>query len=448
MNNVDEILKNARKRQETRQETQEANSQQPTAKSVFPIEVFPECLQGLINTLDEVCNYPKDYTAGGLILSFATAVGNTKRIKVKEGITDYLCFYIVAVGDAGANKSKPFKSILKTIKDKDYQEYLTYKKQITESEKAEGEQRPKQLNFILQDFTPEMIAKSLEANERGLLIFNDELLSWLKSFNRYNKGGGENMYLSLWSGESIKVNRASGECISVKNPLLNIGGTLQPSRLNEAFTDNGSGFIDRFLFVYPAHPKPNEWNDLHLDKNIFQKYNEVINRAFQYSEFTQEGKPKYIECTTEARAEIIKYINDNIKTFAGLDDWEKSLFGKLHSYFLRFCLLLYCMDKYTLEDDHQDTITPNIVERAKKLFEYFTATAYKVRERLHNGTDYISTLNQTKQNLYNALNENFTTSEAVELGVGFGMNERAIYRMLKDKRLFKKMKIGKYRKLS
>ena len=48
--------------------------------------------------------------------------------------------------------------------------------------------KPKKVQFIIQDATIEAVKEILYENPRGLLVIFDELISWIKSFSRYKRG--------------------------------------------------------------------------------------------------------------------------------------------------------------------------------------------------------------------------------------------------------------------
>lgn len=70
----------------------------------------------------------------------------------------------------------------------------------------------------------------------------DELASWFKNFNRYNKGSEQEFWLSVWSGNTVKVNRKTSDQYNIPLPFISVAGTIQPGVLNELAdnrTENG-----------------------------------------------------------------------------------------------------------------------------------------------------------------------------------------------------------------
>lgn len=194
----------------------------PLENIVFPYEVFPKDLNIIINELYDKLQYPKEYTAGALIFAVSVITGNTRRIELKTGYTDSASVFLINVGRAGANKTRPFKDILKPIRKKDFEALQEYKRKLQNYKDELTSEKPDEVNYIVSDFTPEYLIKALSQNPRGVSVFVDEILGWLKNLDKYTKGSSLEFYLSLWSGITAKVNRATQETLSVERPFTSI----------------------------------------------------------------------------------------------------------------------------------------------------------------------------------------------------------------------------------
>ena len=270
----------------------------------------------------------------------------------------------------------------------------------------------------------------------------DEILGWLKNLDKYTKGSSLEFYLSLWSGITAKVNRATQETLSVERPFTSIAGTIQPSRLIKEFKDKeDNGFLDRFLFIYPAKQEKDNLNEAPVDKSILNSWEVLASQL--YSSLDDDQETKYTTCTTEARRMLIKWINDH--KGENEDENITGLFQKLHSYLLRLTLIVYIMEWITGENK-KGVINEQTAEKGIKLVEYFKETALKVRAEMYSNDTYLDSLSEDKQALYNRLNERFRTSEAVEKGKALNISERNIKYFITDKRLFKKLAHGVFEK--
>ena len=410
----------------------------------FPYEIFPTELQNLINNLHQSLKYPKDYTAGALLFATSVIVGNSLTIELKGGYTEKANIYLINVGNAGANKTRPFKDILKLIRKKDIEARERYKRLLKEYNDDNTKPKPKDINYLLNDFTPEYLIKSLSEHSRGVSIFVDEILAWLKNLDKYSRGSSLEFYLSLWNGLSVKVGRATQETIAVNNPFVSIAGTIQPTRLIKEFKDKeDNGFLDRFLFIYPA-PEKKYLTDEPINKAFLSEWELLATYLYNALPYEDEEDNKVIKCNDEARRLLIDWINQH----QGDDEDEViiSLYQKLHSYALRLTLLVYAIEWITGGND-TGQITKETAEKGIQLVEYFKETALKVRAEMYSNKTYLDTINHDKRQLYDALNETFSTNEATARAEMLKLSEKTARRFISDKRLFKKIQHGIYKKI-
>ena len=65
-------------------------------------------------------------------------------------------------------------------------------------------QMPHWKQMVVSDVTQESLGKVLSHNPHGVCLYSDELASWLKNFERYNKGSEEQFWLSLFNNKLDK----------------------------------------------------------------------------------------------------------------------------------------------------------------------------------------------------------------------------------------------------
>lgn len=207
----------------------------------------------------------------GLLLPIAASlleVGTQLEIAAS---TDYRCSPILwtgLVGESGANKSPIFNTLIRPLirlqaaADEIYQlEFAQYEDELEDWQKTSKEERgskpalPVQREYYLQDATLEAIAAcSSSQPNRGVVIPIDELAGFFNGFNQYRSGGKGNdrqKFLSSYNGDAIKVNRKSGNRISLAQTSISLTGTIQPCVLRKhmADLDDIDGFWARFLWV-------------------------------------------------------------------------------------------------------------------------------------------------------------------------------------------------------
>jgi hypothetical protein len=142
-------------------------------------------------------------------------------------------------------------------------------------------QAPPEEVFITTDTTVEGLARALTAS-RGVALALDEARSWLHSLGAYNgKATGDRAkYLSMWSGETVRVIRAKAETLAVNNPVLCWVGGLQPMFAREFILGDGlgDGLPQRLLWSLPDVSPDVEPSEVPVTETAFWPVDEVFSR--------------------------------------------------------------------------------------------------------------------------------------------------------------------------
>jgi hypothetical protein len=133
-------------------------------------------------------------------------------------------------------------------------------------------ERPERLRFLIQDATPEKMARLLAANSRGIVVSRDELAGWIEAFGRYHSGGksgGERaMYLEAFGARLFVIDRVKdvdGPTI-IEHFFACISGGTQPDRLVEMLLrGSDDGHSARFLYAWPEPVAPTRPRDFSSD---------------------------------------------------------------------------------------------------------------------------------------------------------------------------------------
>ena len=111
--------------------------------------------------------------------------------------------------------------------------------------------------FLTEDCTPEALGKLLGPNKERIGIFSSEGGPFEILAGRYsaNKGPNIELFLKAHSGDPFMVDRVGRERIELKEPLVTMAMTVQPSVIRglggkEGFRDRG--LIARFLYALPS----------------------------------------------------------------------------------------------------------------------------------------------------------------------------------------------------
>ncbi len=418
--------------------------------SKFPYEVFPAEIQILLEKAEENLSYPIEYLGSSILSACSVAIGNTYQLKLKEGFVSKVNLYMALVGNAGVVKSHPLSFAYAPIEKREKESYDRYKTAIDEYKKLsddekKGLQKPTYKKQILKDFTPESLLKIHSNNSRGVAILSDELFGWIKNFGRYSSSGEQEAYLSFWNGASVSVDRKSDDPIRLDETYVNIIGTIQTKILSELSKDNrgNNGFIERMLFALNENPKPTLWNKNEFDKELVYLYEKLIHRL--YSLELDNLHSNIIEFNFEALNTLIEWQNNKRKQYLD-DEISTSIQAKYEVYTIRFSLIIQLIH-WALNNKTNQEVELFSVKSAIKLSEYFFQNAIKVHHKINN-TSPFDKLTSQEQQLYNNLDNSFTTKQILIEASLLNIDSRKVYRFLGNSQLFNKIKHGNYTKLN
>lgn len=421
----------------------------------FPLTYFHPRLADIITKVCEANRFHKDFLSSAIISVAATAIGNTYSVHITESWKEKCNFFIAMVGSPGVNKSAPLTWALHPLEMKEresYKKYIQYLKEFAEDEKNAGKQPGGLIKTIVSDATPEAVVQQLDGNERGILIYNDELSGFINTFQRYNKGNDEQFYLSVWSGKPVVVDRKTTKSIRINHPFLNIVGTIQPGVLEKSFHGKeDSGFFDRWLICKPQNIVKEYWSDDVLDPIHKENYTSIIQTLMAINiNYNTWGdmECKSVEYSPDAMKRLRRWQKSNTDLINSSDlDNVKAIRSKIETYVHRFALLKHLMDYACGDANYIDgLISVECVAESVKLCEYFISGALSIRS-----SDPADILQGFEKDIYNTLPDDiqFTTRQFIDICTGLGLAERTAKRWI-DKytapkgKLLTKLKHGIY----
>jgi hypothetical protein len=366
---------------EKRINTEKVKEIKPPNPSDFPIEVFPNTWQKYITESYEYLNYNKDFTSCAMLSAFASCVGNSAKIKVKNGWQSPPIFWFAVVGAKGTMKTHPVSQAIKPLDKIDKENFDVYKNFIDEYnllDKKEKDKARKPIfkQTIIKDATLEALVQILEFNPNGILLYKDELVGFIKSMNQYRKGSDEEFWLESFNNGSHTVNRVTRDTTRVENIFVNVIGTIQTDVLFNLVDDHSdNGLLDRFLYTKPESKiKPLSLKDMADDSiSWWAGFIRDTNNLF-----SNHKEPYIITLTEDATNKYLYYDKQLIKIEMGdgIEEGVKGYVSKLKTYMPRFCLTLCLIDAIT--DGTDLVVNEDHVDRAYKIAVYFLSTARKI----------------------------------------------------------------------
>ena len=275
---------------------------------------------------------------------------------------------------------------------------------------------------------------------RSLAVYVDELIGFIKCFNKYRGGNDEQVWTQLYNGGSVIVNRVSSQPLNIEDTCIGVIGTIQPGLLNEfAKGKTESGFVDRWLFAYPddtAYPK---LNDAQLPKERTKQWCDIIDRIYSVP-FTPGAKP--IKLTRDAMEAYSNWFNALADQKNNSSNAFAEMATKMERYCVRFAIVLEALSA-ACKEKQMKSISLASLKGGIALCYYFIACALKARKKFT--ANPLEDLTEKQRKIYNELPISFQTSEAVDAALDAGMSERAMKEWLKS-RFFKHVSHGQYEK--
>ena len=415
----------------------------------FPVEVLPKAVQRIVLDTHSFQNFPIDYIAPSLLFVACAACGNSTVVQIINGWCEKPLLYLAIVGDRGTNKTSCFEFALNPVMRKDDEEYdkyveakAMYDMEMSKplKERNARVQEPDFCQTILSDFTPEVLVRQHKANPRGLIVYFDELIGFIYSFNKYRSGSDEQMWTQLFAGSGVTVNRVSSDPVKIDNTCISIFGGVQPGILKSfAKGKVQNGFMDRWIFAFPDKVPYPKLKENEIDDSVKESWNRIIERILS---IPYDGKPNVLRFSPEAKAAYSDWFNSlsDQKNCGG--DAFAGLATKMDRYCGRLALGLEIL-AYGCGESELTEVSLRSVKGAIALCYYFIGCGLKAqREYLSSPA---SDLPAIQRLIYDELPPSFETKQGVDIATGYGMPERSFKRWLATS-YFKKVSYGFYEK--
>ncbi len=414
----------------------------------FPIDIFPKEIQDYLLQCNSTLNTSVEYMGNTLVWLLSTVIGNTIKVKVKNGWEESGIVWISLVGETGIGKSPSIKIVRFPISNlneeraeeymKAKEEYDKYKHFTAEDRKGEIEiKKPLKNQFIVIDITMEALVDLHSDNKNGVGVLKDELSGWIKDMNKYRAGSDKEFWLSSFNNDSYMLNRKTSKDGFVKNLYIPVLGGIQPKILTEFNTDENkaSGFTDRILLCFPEL-EVEFYSELELSETTLSWYENYMVGFFDFIKDSGRNDNTIIaNWAPDAKKEWIRIFNKITaqQRSDNENEYLKSMLPKQKTYVPRFALLLNTFlaysdrEKYKLNVIHKDAVL-----YAEKLSNYFIAMAKKVK----NDTDETETMETIIESMYSESNgkiireikNSLPNANKTKLAELLGVNRSTIHR--------------------
>jgi len=336
----------------------------------MPVSVIPQPVAQFIRQTAAAIGCDPSFVALPMFSALGAAIGNTRRIKIKRGWREPPIFWTGTIGPSGTGKSPAMTAALAPLykiqsraldryadmrdlhetEIEDYEDRFSKWKQTKNPDtRPIKPQEPTPKRYLASDITVEALAAILADNPRGVLVANDELAAWLKSFDAYRggRGGDAAKWLSLWQAGTIIVDRKASINGTIHVPMASaaVTGTIQPNVLREtmgrALIDNGCAA--RVLLASPPKRR-RAWSEAEVSEVTLGKvdclFEALLDLQFNHD---SDGKPIPVDVPLSEdgrRAWVSWYDNWATIDAATVGD-HAAVSAKMVSYCARFSLLFH-----------------------------------------------------------------------------------------------------------
>jgi len=319
----------------------------------FDTRLLPEALEAWIGDISERMQCPPEFPSVAALVAAASIIGNRVCICPKRADAWRVVpnLWGAVVGRPGMLKSPALHEAFTPMKARERlarEEYdrgiqdFNFEREFAEAQKTNlrsqmkkaknaGDKEalrkeyvdadipmPVERRYIVNDPTVEKLGELLNQNPRGLLLFRDELVGWLKSLEREGREQDRTFYLETWDGTGDYVyDRIGRGTLRINNMTLSILGGIQPGPLMQYLHSalqggaGDDGLIQRFqLLVYPD--APTTWRN--IDRGPEGKATSRAHRCFSE-----------LDKLAMANVQTVKTLRFSPEAQDLFDNWRSSL---------------------------------------------------------------------------------------------------------------------------
>jgi DNA primase len=396
----------------------------------LPLEILPEPFRLWIEDVSHRMQIPPDFVAMAAITLAGSIIGTRCGIRPKQH-DDWLVppnLWGGAVGRPSMLKTPALKEALRPLArleaeaketfdeeikghEADLAEHQAIKKNLKQKmEKAtDGKggrpmedikaeladlpepDKPTMHRYKTNDSTIEKLSELLNENPAELLLFRDELVGLMASWEKPGRESDRAFFLEGWDGTGEHTSDRIGRgTLFTKHLCISIFGGIQPSKLTAYLYQsmNGlenDGFIQRLqMLVYPDEVKDWQLVDQAPDREAKERAFRIIQRLAEmdFTEFgavqdDSEGSP-YLRFSDEAQQAFNKWLTQLELKKLRADDHPIVLehFGKYRSLMPTLALIIHLID--IADGAEAGPISVEAAEKAAAFCEYLESHARRV----------------------------------------------------------------------
>lgn len=400
----------------------------------FPVDIFPPNFRTLIYNISCERKYPLDYLCGAVLWVMSVLIGAGSYLATSLGKT-FANIYLMLVGVQGANKSAPLAWATEFLHRLDDAALEKLEKAMPEYEAAlargEHPEKPVARRFLVDASTPEALFKVLRENPAGVGQCSDEIAKAFKDLGRYSKSSDEEVYLRLFNGQTMTVDRVTyQDVLHVAAPYFCLCGTIQNQTFNRVFTVRRveNGLLARFIEVVHYEERALLWDlSEDLPSDLDNQYELFIRSMLIRRDGIDLKNPLKYSLSDKAKDILQSWQNAHeIKIENYGREIDRATFRKIQIYVLKFSLILQIIWDIEFEDENPDHIVGDTAAHlATVLADYFYRNAKDMARSVS-----VRKLSKKEQDVYAVLPSEFASEEGLEIAQKHGLGKTCYYDLL------------------
>jgi len=377
----------------------------------FPLDCLPPVVRGYVRQGADALGCDPAFVALPVLSVLASAIGNTRQIRLKRGWSETAIIWTGIVGDSGTLKSPAYflgVGRLFAVQEQLLQQHkracAAYQNELLdwkEGKKAhdkdggadpgEKPEPPTLQRVIVSDTTIEKLAEILEDNPRGTLVARDELAGWIGSFTKYKgKQGGSDVpnWLEINRGGTLIVDRKTGDrkTLFVKCASASVTGGIQPGVLAKALTADllDSGLAARLLLCWPPR-QPKQWTEAEVAPDTEAAFHGLLATLLALDfDSDKDGKPcpRVLRLAPEAKALWVEWYDTWAQEQAAVEGETAAAYSKLEGYAARFALIYHCACHAITEANDNHSVETEAIQAGITLARWFAGEAQRIYSTL------------------------------------------------------------------
>ena len=364
----------------------------------FPMDVLPpKAAKYGTKTAEAHCVDPA-FTGLPMLVVASAAMGNAFRLRLKEGFEVPPTLWGGIVAASGTNKSGPLRAITAPLRVVPTMDQLDEETLLLNP----------QARLVVSDATLEAVVAKLAISPRGLCTYRNELAGWVKSFNAYKKGGGdEQAWIEFWDAHEYQLDRkTNSEEVSIASAAVSVIGGIQPKVLVECFDPGkfASGLVPRLLIAHPPQRRTS-WTDSEVDVEQQKEWNESIiwlrTRPFaSLDSNTSQYVPHVLKLTPTAQARYIEFFNQISNEIMKMDEMSQTFASKSRVIAARLALCIHGLQMAELRSTAKlKDVSLEAVEAGNTLARWFLneqMRVYGLANEEHNHQEMLELIGKIK----------------------------------------------------